>query len=49
MDRVLFIKEKPKESKIKELLASLNLIGKDDADEKKVERERLRVFWKDHY
>ena len=33
-------KEKPMESKIKELLASLNLIGEDDVDEKKEEEER---------
>ena len=39
MDKVPFIKEKPKESKIKELLASLNLIGEDDVDEKKEEEE----------
>ena len=39
MDKVPVIKEKPKESKIKELLASLNLIGEDDVDEKKEEEE----------
>ena len=33
-------KEKPMESKIRELLASLNLIGEDDVDEKKEEEER---------
>ena len=40
MDEVLVIEEKPKERKIKELLASLNLIGEDDVDEKKEEEER---------
>ena len=40
MDTVPVIKEKPKESKIKDLLASLNLFGKDDVDEKKEEEER---------
>lgn len=40
MDKVPVIKEKPKESKIKELLASLNLIGEDDVEEKKEEEER---------
>ena len=40
MDKVPVIKEKQKESKIKELLASLNLIGEDDVDEKKEEEER---------
>ena len=39
MDKVPVIKDKPKESKIKELLASLNLIGEDDVDEKKEEEE----------
>ena len=39
MDKVPVIKEKQKESKIKELLASLNLIGEDDVDEKKEEEE----------
>ena len=39
MDKVPVTKEKPKESKIKELLASLNLIGEDDVDEKKEEEE----------
>ena len=38
--KVLVKKEKPMESKIKELLASLNLIGEDDVDEKKEEEER---------
>ena len=40
MDKVPVIKEKPKESKIKELLASLNLIGEDDVDEIREEEER---------
>ena len=40
MDKVPVIKEKQKESKIKELLASLNLTGEDDVDEKKEEEER---------
>ena len=40
MDKVPVIKEKPKESKIKELLASLNLIGEDGVDEKREEEER---------
>ena len=39
MDKVPVIKEKQKESQIKELLASLNLIGEDDVDEKKEEEE----------
>ena len=39
-DKVPVIKEKPMESKIKELLASLNLTGEDDVDEKKEEEER---------
>ena len=39
MDKVPVIKEKPKESKIKELLASLNLIGEDDVDDKKEEED----------
>ena len=39
MDKVPVIKDKPEESKIKELLASLNLIGEDDVDEKKEEEE----------
>ena len=40
MDKVPVIKDKPKESKIKELLASLNLIGEDDVDDKKEEEDR---------
>ena len=40
MDKVPVIKEKPKESKIKELLASLNLIGEDDVEEKSEEEDR---------
>ena len=40
MDKVPVIKEKQKESKIKELPASLNLTGEDDVDEKKEEEER---------
>ena len=40
MDKVPVIKEKPKESKIKELLANLNLMGEGDVDEKKEEEER---------
>ena len=48
MDKVPVIKEKQKESKIKELLASLNLTGGDDVDEKKEEEERNYVLWKDH-
>ena len=48
MDKVPVIKEKQKESKIKELLASLNLTGEDDVDEKKEEEERNYVLWKDH-
>ena len=39
MDKVPVTKEKPKESKIKELLASLNLIGEDDVDDKKEEED----------
>ena len=39
-DKVPVIKEEPMESKIKELLVSLNLIGEDDVDEKKEEEER---------
>ena len=40
MDKVPVIKEKPKESKIKELLASLNLIGEDDVEEKREEEDK---------
>ena len=40
MGKVPVIKEKQKESQIKELLASLNLTGEDDVDEKKEEEER---------
>ena len=43
MDKVPVIKEKQKESKIKELLARLNLTGEDDVDEKK-EEEELNYF-----